>query len=199
MPDSEDPTTDPAAEDAVTTVIPHVSRATPTKVGPGLATPVPAPAATPAKIPPAEPTRRSRWPLAAAVVIAAALVAAGVTYFVTGRGDGSDGPQAQVESAITAFVGAMTSGDLATLRATSCGPLGDYYRQVPDAEFADVYRSAAAAQSIPVVDKIDAVSITDDDNAIAQVTVHTAAAPADSSSARSFTLQRQDGAWKVCS
>ncbi|MFC9790431.1 hypothetical protein [Rhodococcus sp. NPDC127528] len=194
MPDSQDPTTDPTAEDAVTAVVPHVSRATPAKVGPGLATPAPAPA----RIPATEPTRRSRWPLAATAVIVLALVAAGVTYYATGRGDGSDGPQAQVESAITTFVGAMTSGDLATLRATSCGQLGDYYRQVPDAGFTDVYRSAVAAQSIPAVEKIDAVSITDDDNAIAQVTVHTAAAPADSS-ARTFALQRQDGVWKVCS
>ncbi|TQF69300.1 hypothetical protein FK531_11210 [Rhodococcus spelaei] len=200
MPDAKDPTTSAAPDDAVTAVVPHVARATPARVGPGLPPPAAAsaPAAAPAKIPAPETARRSRWPLAAAAVVVVALVAAGVAYFVTGRGDGSTSPQAQVESTITTFVGAIAAGDLPTLRATSCGQLGDYYRQIPDAQFTDVYRSALAQQSIPVVEKVDAVSITDDVNAIAQVTVHTAAAPADSS-ARSFTLQRQDGSWKVCS
>ena len=74
--------------------------------------------------------------------------------------------------------------------------LASYYAQIPDAEFADVYRVAVDQRSIPVVESIDTVSITDD-TAIAQATVHTGAAP-NESSARSFNLQRDGDAWKVC-
>lgn len=212
MPDRDDPTKadtgtpataspEPDPSEIPTTVIPHVTRATPTRVGPGLRAPgepaAEAPAAAPTRIPDPAPQRsgRRRWPLVVLVVVVLAAVAAGVALFL-GRTTG-DSPETQVTTAITDFVAALDRGDLAALRAGSCGDLAAYYQQVSDAEFADVYRSANADRTVPVLDSVDAVSVTDD-TALAQVTVHTASAPADTS-VRSFALQLQDGVWKVCS
>ncbi|MFF0815015.1 hypothetical protein ACFYVR_07660 [Rhodococcus sp. NPDC003318] len=215
MPDRDDPegtetatsaptppspaSTSPEPSEAVTTVIPHVTRAAPTRVGPGLRAPGSATAgvsAAPTRIPDPAPRRRRRlWPLVvAAVAVVAALVAGGALFL--GRATG-DSPETRVTAAITDFVAALGRGDLAALRAGSCGELGTYYQQVGDAGFTDVYRSASAEQTVPVLVGVDAVAITDD-TALAQVTVHAAGSPGETS-VRSFALEQQGGVWKVCS
>lgn len=182
------PTTgpDPAPSEAPTTVIPHVTRAAPTRVG-GPAPAMPEPQAA--------PDRRRRWPLILGGVVAAGALGAGGVLLVDRVAGG--GAESDVRAAITGFVDALDRGDLAVLRSGSCGDLGDYYRQVSDADFADVYRSASTERAVPVIESIDAVSVTDT-TALAQVTVRTAGDPA-SSSVRSFALEQQDGVWKVCS
>ncbi|MGW0042987.1 Rv0361 family membrane protein [Rhodococcus sp. NPDC003348] len=184
----------PDPSDAATTVIPHATRATPTRVGPGTAAGG-APAAARIPEPPSAPSRRRRWPLVlGALVLLGALAAGAALLYDRVSGDGTE---TAVRAAITDFVDALDRGDLAALRAGSCGELAAYYGQVTDADFADVYRSANSDRAVPVVTSIDAVSVTDD-TALAQVTVHTANDPG-SSSVRSFALERQDGVWKVCS
>ncbi|MFC4604897.1 hypothetical protein [Rhodococcus kronopolitis] len=239
---SESPTTridrpEPAAADQpVTTVIPHTVRATPVRVGPGLPTPTrvapavapgnpaptdpaqgapaavaptavataavpptpagPAPTVRPTRIPAAEPdsTGRRRWPLWVALAAVLALVAGGAAVLFSVLR--SDNTQSEVETAIHGFTDAVAGGDLATLRTATCGELGGYYQQIHDAQFAQVYKASVDQGSIPVIDSIDAVSVTDD-SAIAQVTVHTGAAPSVRSE-RSFSLQRDGDTWKVC-
>ncbi|WP_139191185.1 Rv0361 family membrane protein [Rhodococcus tukisamuensis] len=199
-----------------TTVIPHATRAAPVRVGPGRPAPtrvqppaagaqevpaapaanVPAAAPRPARIPATEPapTGRRRWPLLVAVVAVVALAVGAGAYLLSGRS--ADNTQSQVEDAIHTFTGAIAAGDLTTLRASTCGELGGYYQRIHDAQFAQVYKASTDQGSIPVIDSVDAVSVTDG-TAIAQVTVHTAAAPNDRS-ARSFTLQQDGEVWKVC-
>ncbi|AQA24005.1 hypothetical protein BTZ20_0911 [Rhodococcus sp. MTM3W5.2] len=206
--------TPPPARPAAVVPPTQVSRpkAAPAKVGPGrpaptvrppagaspvAAPPRPAPpVAGPAKIPAPEPasTGKKRWPILVTVGVVLA-AAAGGAYLLTSTVS-SNSAEDQVKTAINTFVDAIEGGDLATLRTISCGDLASYYAQIPDAEFADVYRVAVDQRSIPVVESIDTVSITDD-TAIAQATVHTGAAP-NESSARSFNLQRDGDAWKVC-
>jgi hypothetical protein len=206
--------TPPPARPAAVVPPTQVSRpkAAPVKVGPGrpaptvrppagaspvAAPPRPAPpVAGPAKIPAPEPasTGKKRWPIVVTVGVVLA-AAAGGAYLLTSKVS-SNSAEDQVKTAINTFVEAIEGGDLATLRTISCGDLASYYAQIPDAEFADVYRVAVDQRSIPVVESIDTVSITDD-TAIAQATVHTGAAP-NESSARSFNLQRDGDAWKVC-
>ncbi|GAA4485688.1 hypothetical protein GCM10023094_40890 [Rhodococcus olei] len=194
------PAADPA--EAATAVIPHATRAAPTRVGPGLRAPGPQTSGTataaPTRIPDPQPAPRGRrrWPLVVAGVAALAAVAAGTVVLLDRLGVG-DTSESDVRATITDFVAALDRGDLAALRAGSCGDLAGYYGTVADADFADVYRSANADGSVPVLDSVDAVSVTGD-TALAQVTVHTVSAPA-SGSVRSFALEKHDGVWKVCS
>lgn len=162
-----------------------------------------APAATgPQRIAPAAPdtTARGRsgsrrgWIVASSVAVAGVLAALGVTAFVIARNGVSNG-ESQVRDAVDSFVDALGSGDLPALQASTCGTLADFYRDIPPAAFAGVHRDAVTDGSVPVVTSIDSVQITGD-SAMAQVTAHTAAAPA--ASQRTFDLQRIGGAWKVC-
>ncbi len=94
------------------------------------------------------------------------------------------------------FSSAVTAGDIQKLRTTSCGPLSDYYRNIPDSQFADIYKASVEQKNIPVIQSIDAIQITDK-TAIAQVTAYTNADPA-TKSARTFNLENTDQGWKVC-
>ncbi len=159
-----------------------------------------APQASPQRVgPPPEQRRRGgrRWfgALAAALVL---IVAAGVAgYLYLSRDTEDTSPEAEIRTTITSFTQALSSGDLATLRTSSCGDLAAYYRDIPDAEFADVHRVAVEQGNIPVVDGVDAVQITDD-TAIAQVIAYTAANP-NERSPRTFDLRLDGDVWKVCS
>lgn len=159
-----------------------------------------APQASPQRVgPPPEQRRRGgrRWfgALAAALVL---IVAAGVAgYLYLSRDTDDSSPEAEIRTTITSFTQALSSGDLATLRTSSCGDLAAYYRDIPDAEFADVHRVAVEQGNIPVVDGVDAVQITDD-TALAQVIAYTAANP-NERSPRTFDLQLDGDVWKVCS
>ncbi|MEU2172701.1 MULTISPECIES: Rv0361 family membrane protein [Nocardia] len=141
---------------------------------------------------PARPDRRLLV-LGAAGALVLALVAV-VVALVTMSGD--DSPEAQVRSAITSYTDALKAGDLDALRSTTCGPLHDFYQGIPSDQFAGVHKQSVERKTIPVVDSIDAIRITED-TAIAQATVYTDADPAKRS-ARTFDLQRTDDGWKVC-
>ncbi|MGR6580378.1 Rv0361 family membrane protein [Rhodococcus qingshengii] len=173
-------------------------RAAPQRVGVA-ATPPPA-QPMPTRIEPAAPekTKRSRkgWYIAAAAAGVAVLAAIGVAVFVSSNsGSGESSPEAQVQTAISTYVDALQTGDLATLRTSTCGALGEYYRTIPDAAFAQVHDNAVAQKTIPQVGAVDAVRITDD-TAIAQVQ---ASLPSTGEQSwRTFDLERQDGTWKVC-
>lgn len=193
-PDSAD-SPPPEVSDTPTTVI--APRATPARVGPGRPTPGPRQtAATPMRVPESSaPPRRRRWPLL--VVGVAVLVAGGIAATLFVRQNAARSEETSVRAAITDFATALARGDLAALRAGSCGGLAEHYATVTDTDFADVYRSTNADGGVPVLDSIDAVAVTDT-TALAQVTVHTPAAPTVTS-VRSFALENHDGRWKVCS
>ncbi|GAB7519015.1 Rv0361 family membrane protein [Rhodococcus sp. no. 34] len=173
-------------------------RAAPQRVGIA-ATPPPA-QPMPTRIEPAAPEKTKRsgkgWYIAAAAAGVAVLAAIGVAVFVSSNsGSGESSPEAQVQTAISTYVDALQTGDLATLRTSTCGALGEYYRTIPDAAFAQVHDNAVAQKTIPQVGAVDAVRITDD-TAIAQVQ---ASLPSTGEQSwRTFDLERQDGTWKVC-
>lgn len=154
----------------------------------------------PTRIEPAAPEKTKRsgkgWYIAAAAAGVAVLAAIGVAVFVSSNsGSGESSPEAQVQTAISTYVDALQTGDLATLRTSTCGALGEYYRTIPDAAFAQVHDNAVAQKTIPQVGAVDAVRITDD-TAIAQVQ---ASLPSTGEQSwRTFDLERQDGTWKVC-
>ncbi|EQM30448.1 Rv0361 family membrane protein, partial [Rhodococcus erythropolis] len=163
------------------------------------ATPPPA-QPMPTRIEPAAPEKTKRsgkgWYIAAAAAGVAVLAAIGIAVFVSSNsGSGESSPEAQVQTAISTYVDALQTGDLATLRTSTCGALGEYYRTIPDAAFAQVHDNAVAQKTIPQVGAVDAVRITDD-TAIAQVQ---ASLPSTGEQSwRTFDLERQDGTWKVC-
>ncbi|MBS3695070.1 nuclear transport factor 2 family protein [Rhodococcus qingshengii] len=177
---------------------PPQQRAAPQRVGVA-ATPPPA-QPMPTRIEPAAPEKTKRsgkgWYIAAAAAGVAVLAAIGVAVFVSSNsGSGESSPEAQVQTAISTYVDALQTGDLATLRTSTCGALGEYYRTIPDAAFAQVHDNAVAQKTIPQVGAVDAVRITDD-TAIAQVQ---ASLPSTGEQSwRTFDLERQDGTWKVC-
>ncbi|WP_064443271.1 nuclear transport factor 2 family protein [Rhodococcus sp. YH3-3] len=197
---------DAKAASAPTVAIPKATQAT-------TAAPTPQPKPEPATVaipkaaqptppppPPAAPEKTKRsgkgWYIAAAAAGVAVLAAIGVAVFVSSNsGSGESSPEAQVQTAISTYVDALQTGDLATLRTSTCGALGEYYRTIPDAAFAQVHDNAVAQKTIPQVGAVDAVRITDD-TAIAQVQ---ASLPSTGEQSwRTFDLERQDGTWKVC-
>ncbi len=101
-----------------------------------------------------------------------------------------------MQGTIDTFVAALTQGDLATLRTSTCGSLAEYYQGLSDQDFAEVHQVAVTQQNIPVVGGVDGVQITGD-TAIAQVKAHTAANPGEQSW-RTFNLEKVDGTWKIC-
>jgi hypothetical protein len=154
----------------------------------------------PQRVGPAAPAARKHgkaWLLAAiaaGVLVIAAIAVAGVVVYNNNRAENS--PEAQVQGTIDTFVAALTQGDLATLRTSTCGGLAEYYQGISDQDFAEVHQVAITQQNIPVVGEVDAVQITGD-TAIAQVKAHTAANP-NEQSWRTFNLEKVDGTWKVC-
>ncbi|MEU4340084.1 hypothetical protein AB0H00_02265 [Nocardia sp. NPDC023852] len=139
-------------------------------------------------------TRSNRWLIAAGAAAVLVIVLVAVIAALVTNSDNS--PEAQVRAAITDYTQALKTGNLVTLRETTCGPLHDFYQGIPNDQFAGVHTLSMERRSIPVVDSIDAIRITDD-TAIAQATVYTEADPTKRS-ARTFDLQRTDDGWKVC-
>lgn len=197
-----------SAADAPTVQIPvrsHVPKAPPQRIVPrGEEPPVqPEPARvavqpTPTRIPPARDKSRGRWLIAAgaaAVLVVVAIVAAGVFVFMKDRADNS--PESRIRSSIDTFVGALESGDLPTLRESTCGALSDFYETVDPENFRDIHRLAVEQGEIPVVTSVDRIQITGG-TAIAQVTAHTVNNPDDVTD-RTFDLMLDGEQWKVCS
>ena len=142
-------------------------------------------------------TREShaRWyaPIAAALVVVAGVAA--LAYYLVGR-NSEDSPEAKIEQSVGIFVDALAGGDLQTLRSSTCGPLGEFYRAIPADQFADVYAASKQQRNVPVVDSVDAVQVTGD-KAIAQVTAHTEK-DAGTRTARTLNLENSEQGWKVC-
>ncbi len=130
--------------------------------------------------------------MAGAVVLVVGLIAV-VLVAVVGGDDNS--PEAQIRNTIGSYTQALKNGDLETLRSTTCGSLHEFYRGIPDDQFAGVHQQSVEQGSIPVVEHIQAIRITEN-TAIAQATVYTKADPARS--ARTFDLQHTEDGWKVC-
>jgi len=198
----------PDVADAPTVQIPvrnHVPKAPPQRIAPRgeepPAQPEPVRVAvqpTPTRIPPARDKGRRRWLGAAGAVAALVVVAiavAAVVVFVQQRADNS--PESRIRSSIDTFVGALESGDLATLQKSTCGALSDFYATVEPQNFRDIHRLAVEQGEIPVVTSVDRIQITDS-TAIAQVTAHTANNPSDVTD-RTFDLALDGEQWKVCS
>ncbi|WP_405160167.1 hypothetical protein OG203_27505 [Nocardia sp. NBC_01499] len=145
--------------------------------------------------PAAAPGRSKRWLLAVAGAAALVVVLVGVIVAVFVNST-DNSPEKQVRAAITDYTQALKTGDLTTLRGATCGPLHDFYQGIPADQFASVHQLSMDRRTIPVVDGVDAVKITDK-TAVAQASVYTEADP-DKRSARTFDLQQTDNGWKVC-
>ncbi|MFC9439514.1 hypothetical protein, partial [Nocardia sp. NPDC057030] len=145
--------------------------------------------------PAAAPGRSKRWllALAGAAVVVVVLIGVAVAVMVNST---DNSPETKVRAAITDYTQALKTGDLNTLRSTTCGPLHDFYQGIAADQFAGVHQLSMDRRTIPVVDEVDAVRITDK-TAIAQATVYTEADP-NKRSARTFDLQQTDNGWKVC-
>ncbi|MEK8069955.1 Rv0361 family membrane protein [Rhodococcoides navarretei] len=144
-----------------------------------------------------KPSHKKWWAALIGAVVVIAAVAAGA-YVLIDRTSVEDSPEARIRTTVETFTRALAGGDLATLRSTSCGDLAAFYRDIPDAEFADVHRVSLEQGNIPTLDSIDAIQVGDDNTAIAQVIAHTDANPNDRSP-RTFDLRLEGDQWKVCS
>ena len=126
--------------------------------------PRPAPQRVGAAAKPAQPEpkpKRGKW-LAAVFVAGLAIVALVVAaVLLVHEQNKGPTPEEQVRASIDTYMQALTSGDLGALRTTTCGALADYYRTIPDAEFAQVHDVAVAQKALPVVQSVDQVQITD--------------------------------------
>ncbi|QOW01325.1 hypothetical protein INP59_19475 [Rhodococcus pyridinivorans] len=205
------PESEPAPDvtaDAPTVQIPvrsHVPKAPPQRIAPRREEPTVQPEPvrvavqpTPTRIPPARDKSRGRRLIAAgaaAVLVVVAIVAAGVIVFLKDRADNS--PESRIRASIDTFVGALESGDLGTLRESTCGALSDFYETVDPENFRDIHRLAVEQGEIPVVTSVDRIQITEG-TAIAQVTAHTVNDPDDVTD-RTFDLTLDGEQWKVCS
>ncbi|WP_174552836.1 Rv0361 family membrane protein [Nocardia harenae] len=128
----------------------------------------------------------------AMVVVIVALVA----IIAALAGGGEDSPETQVRNAIAKYTSSLDQGDLAGLRESTCGALHDYYQGISEQDFAGVHQVSQQSGSIPVVEKVDAVRVTDG-TALAQATVFIRSDP-NTKTERTFDLQRTDAGWKVC-
>ena len=101
-----------------------------------------------------------------------------------------------VRQTIQDFDTAIQKGDLAELRAITCGTTHDIYANYPEQMWAATHERLAAAKRYPVVASIDGV-VVNGQHAEANITEFMAYAP-QVRSTRSFDLQFVDGRWKIC-
>jgi hypothetical protein len=164
--------------------------------------------AAPRRIEPSSPPKkarsggRRRGPWIAAALVALLAIAGVVAFALTRGGASASGPSddEKIRTSIDTFTTALRDGDLATLRTATCGPLASFYGGISDADFAATHDAAVAAGTVPVVESVDTVQITeaqppDQTTAIAQVTARTEGAEP---SARTFDLALDGETWKVC-
>ncbi|BAW10477.1 conserved hypothetical protein [Nocardia seriolae] len=159
-----------------------------------LAQPQRVPAAADGEAKAAGGSNKKVWIIAAAAVVAVVAIVAVV--FGVQKHNTDNSPEALVQKTITAYTDALNSGNLDTLRAVTCGTQHEFYQKISADQFNGVYRTSKEQKSIPQVKSIDAIQVTGD-TALAQATVFTAADPSKTS-ARTFDLRNEGGAWKVC-
>ena len=154
--------------------------------------------AGPQAIPPRAPRHRSWGLVLLLILVIAALAAVAVlgTMWLTHKSSSTESPEDQVRDTIQEFDVAIQKGDLAQLRAITCGTLRDSYVNYPDKDWATTYPRLATAKQYPVVASIDQVAVNDQ-HAEANVTTFVAYQP-QVRSTRSFDLQYVDGRWKIC-
>lgn len=153
-------------------------------------------AAAPKAIPPRRPERPS-WLIPILVVVAALVAAAVLGLVLVKRSEAAKASRENaVRSTIESFDAAVRNGDLATLRAITCGQTRETYAAYDDKVWADTYARVSAAKQYPVVASIDEV-VVNGDHAEANVTSYLANDPA-TTSVRSFDLQFNDDQWKIC-
>ncbi|CAM3952408.1 hypothetical protein [Smaragdicoccus niigatensis] len=124
------------------------------------------------------------------LLILAALAVGGLFAYDKTRGPTDDD---KVDTAITNYMTAVKRGDLAGLRATTCGQAYEYYVSLNETQFAAIYN--ASRDSVPIIDSVKRVEVTDD-RALAEVSAHTNAHAQQT--VRTVALQRAGDKWKVC-
>ncbi|NLG55536.1 MAG: transcriptional regulator [Rhodococcus sp.] len=206
--DAEAAAVEPVREAPPIPAAPPAPEAAPLTPPPAPAPPAPATAYPPVK---AEPTRvmptaapapqpEGRKRKSGAILLLAGLVVAialGVgAILLVNQHRANNSPEAQVQNSIDTFVAALDSGDLPALRSITCGSLAEYYNGLTDEQFAAVHQASRAQQSLPVIGPMESLTITGD-IAIAQVSAHSAASPAEQS-LRTFDLTRVNDEWKIC-
>jgi hypothetical protein len=146
---------------------------------------------------PAARKARPRWLRPVAVIAAVLICAALIGMFLVHRSNAAKASRENmVRSTIETFDSAVRDGDLATLRAITCGQTRDSYINYGDKDWADTYAKVAEAKQYPVVASIDHV-VVNGDHAEANVTSYMAYDPA-MTSIRSFDLQFRDDQWQIC-
>lgn len=147
---------------------------------------------------------RTRWGLGLVFVLAVTAVVALVLTFSRESGfpivpvepQQISYAEDEVRTAIQNYDRAIRAGDLATLRAITCGAAHDQYVNFDDRVFAETHARVAGAKRYSVVANIPRVAVNGD-HAYAEVTTFMAYDPATLST-RSLDLQFIDGEWKIC-
>ena len=140
---------------------------------------------------------RPSWLIPILLALAAVAAAAIVGFLLVHRANSAKAARVDsVRSTIQTFDTAVRNGDLATLRAVTCGQTKDSYVNYDDKAWADAYSKISDAKQYPVVASIDEV-VVNGDHAEANVTSYMAFDPATTST-RSFDLQFRDDSWQIC-
>jgi hypothetical protein len=91
---------------------------------------------------------------------------------------------------------AVQNGNLAQLRAMTCGTVHDRYQHYSPASWAQVHTTALRTKQYPLNAAIDNIHIAGD-TATADVTQYPAATPQNRTTS-TFQLQLLNGRWKIC-
>lgn len=146
---------------------------------------------------PASEHRNWGWVLAIVVIVLAlAAIAILGTLLFTRTQQSQPSQEDRVRSAIQGYDVAIQTGDLKTLRSTTCGAERDSYAEYDEKDWAETYRRVSTARQYPVIASIDQV-IVHGEQAEANVTAYMAHDP-QVRSTRSLDLQFRDDQWKVC-
>jgi len=144
--------------------------------------------------PAAEPAKKGRGKVIAALVAVLVVIVAIVIGAFYMFGDNS--PESKVADAATSYQDAMNDGDLSKLREVTCGADNAYYSKVSDDEFAKAYTTQKDRNELMRFDEVNAVAI-DGDTARVGVDLYNSNDPSKKIPAQ-ITLQKVGGDWKVC-
>ena len=125
------------------------------------------------------------------------VIVAAIALLVPKSGSGSSSdPRQQAANATTSFIDAVGRGDLAALRAQTCGNAKAYYDGLGDDQWQRVYGNAKADGLLPELDGLQAVDVRGE-KAEVQVEVHYANKPS-AKVRNTLTLEKDADTWKVC-